>query len=265
MLTAGVVFVVLGVLIAQLLSSATLVTGLSNKKQEADAQGRHIFGRMALDFGKMLKRPDVKYHLQKQTGNDRLAFLAEVAGYYPSSATPGALSVVSYRMDEGAGDFKGLERFSQGLSWQQDSTGLAPAIFHREISALSPDAVSTARLDDYEEIGPGVLRFEYFYLLKNGTLSENPWDASAGHSAADGFQDVSAICVVLAVVDSAVIGRVTPGEMRTLAGKLEDFSPTMQSLGDLERSWQQTINSDSFSQKSGGSVRILSRCFPLNS
>jgi hypothetical protein len=265
LLTAAVVFMVLGLLIAQLLSSATLVTGLSNKKQEADAQARLIFGRLGLDLSKMPKRPDVKYYLEKQTGNDRLAFLSEVAGYYPSSAKPGSLSVVSYRVGEGT-DHRGLERLSQGLSWLQDATGLSPAVFHREIASLSPDAVGTAPSDDYEGIGPGVLRLEYFFLLKNGTLSETPWDAGAGHTEVDGFRDVAAICVVLAVVDPAVLSRVTPAEMKALADKLDDFNASsMTSLGALEQSWQQTVDGDGFTKKSGGAVRVLSRCFPLSS
>ena len=29
---------------------------------------------------------------------------------------------------------------------------------------------------DYETIGPGVFRLEYYYLLKNGRLTDIPWD-----------------------------------------------------------------------------------------
>lgn len=266
LLCAAVVFMVLGVIIAQLLSSATILTGMSNKKQEADAQGRLIFSRMALDFSRMLKRPDVKYYLQKQTGNDRMAFPGEVSGYYPSSGSPNTLSVVSYRMGEGAGDYEGLQRYSKGLAWATDGTGEIPAAFHREIVELSPDAVSSAPLDSYEEIGPGVIRLEYFFLLKDGTLSDKPWNAATGGTDVGGFRDVAAICVVMAVVDPVVIGRVTPAEVRALSAKLEDFSPsTMTSLGTLERSWQQSVDADPFVRKSGGAVRILARCFPLGS
>jgi len=264
LMTAAVVFMILGVLIAQLLSSATTLTGMSNKKQEADAQGRQIFSRLALDFSRMLKRADVKYSLQKQTGNDRLAFLGEVSGYYPSTATPGTLSVVSYRMGEGTGDYEGLQRYSKGLAWAVDGSGETPAAFHREISALCPDAVSSAPLDAYEEIGPGVIRFEYLYLLKDGTLSENPW--KAGGTDIEGLKDVAGICVVMAVIDPSVIGRVTPAEVRTLSAKLKDFNPaTMTSLGVLERDWQQTVDADPFVRKSGGAVRVLSRCFFIGS
>lgn len=268
LVTAAVVFIILGLIIAQLLSSATKVTGLSNKKQEADVQARLVFRRMGLDFAKMLKRDDVKYYLHREpgNGNDRIAFLSEVTGYYPSAANPGAISVVAYRVGESAMEFKGLERLSKGLSWIGDATGESPAIFHQDIGTIVPAAVGTAAAPEYEDIGPGVLRLEYFYVLKNGRLSENPWDVEQGHSTVEGFRDVEAICVVIAVVDPAVFSRVSPAEMRALAAKLPDFSATgMAVMGELERAWQMAVNQDSFSQKSGGTVRIHTRCFPLKS
>ena len=36
----------------------------------------------------------------------------------------------------------------------------------------TPPAVTT----DYEVIGPDVFRFEYYYLLKNGRVTDWPWD-----------------------------------------------------------------------------------------
>lgn len=266
LITAAVVFVILGLIIAQLLSSATKLTGLSNKKQEADVQARLVFSRMALDFAKMVRRPDVEYFLQRQPGNDRMAFLSEVTGYYPSAASPGALSVVAYRLGENTTEFKGLERLSKGLSWIGDATGESPAIFHQDIGMIAPAAVGTAAAPEYEEIGPGVFRLEYFYVLKNGRLSENPWDVDQGHSTVEGFRDVESICVAIAVVDPAVFSRVTPAEMRALAAKLPDFSAAdMPTMGELEKAWQAAVNQESFSQKSGGTVRIHTRCFPLKS
>jgi hypothetical protein len=266
LLTAAVVFVVLGVLIAQLLASATQLTGMSNKKQVADAQARMIFSRMALDFGKMLKRPDVEYHLHKPAGNDRLAFLSEVSGYYPAAADPGTVSVVSYRMGGSAGEFKGLERLGKGLAWMADASGQPPVIFHRELGAFCPEALSSAESSEYEDIGPGVIRLEYFYILKNGQLSEVPWDASAGHTEVAGFRDVSALCVVMAVIDPGVMSRMTDAEVLDLAAKLPDFSTSATPApGDLEKAWQEVVDADTFSQKSGGAVRIHARCFPLDS
>lgn len=265
LLVAAVVFLILAILIAQLISSATLITGLSNKKQSADAQARTILARMALDFGKMLKRSDVDYELTKQPGNDRMAFLAEVAGYYPPTASPSPLSVVAYRLTSTNSGFEGFQRYGKGLSWLTDASGEAAPVFHQKIATFSPEAVSSGASDEFEEIGPGVIRFETIYLLKNGKLSETPWDANAGHGTVDGLKDVAAIGVVLAVIDPTLIGRLTPDEIRALAAKLADFSSaSMPAMGDLERSWQQTADADGVTRKSGGAVRIHARYFPLN-
>jgi len=266
LLVATVVFLVLGVIVVQLLSSATQLTGMSSRKQEADVQARLVFGRMGLDFVSMLKRADVKYFLQTEPGNDRLAFLSEVAGYYPSAAAPGSVSVVAYRLVDTGGEFRGLERLSQGLSWQEDATGESPVVFHRDPGDLVPAAVATEANEAYEVVGPGVIRFEYFYVLKNGTLSANPWDAAAGHTEEAGLRDVAAICVVLAVVDPSGFVRITPAEIRGLAGKLPDFNPgSMPTLGDLEKQWQRVLDADEAVQKLGGGARVHSRCFPITS
>lgn len=264
LLTAGVVFMVLAVMLVQLLNSTTTIAGISNKKQAADAQTRLIFSRMALDFGKMLKRPDVEYFFLKKGGNDRLAFVSEVTGYYPSAAQPGALSVISYRMGTSTDSYRGLERASKGLSWLSDASGEPAPIFRRDISEFCPEAVSDVASSNYEELGPGVVRFEYFFVLKNGELSATPWDTSAGHTKVDGLRDVASICVVLAVVDQSIFSKVTPADVQALAAKFPDFSPVMVSPGDLERSWQQAADADDITIKSGAGVRIHSRCFPLN-
>lgn len=264
LLTAGVVFIILGVILVQLLNSTTTITGISNKKQAADAQTRMIFSRMALDFSKMLKRSDIEYFFLKQNGNDRLAFIGEVTGYYSASAQPGALSVVSYRMGNSPDSHQGLERFSRGLSWLSDASGEPAPVFRRAISEFCAEAISDAASSHYEELGPGVIRFEYFFILKSGALSAVPWDTGAGHIKEDGLRDVASICVVLAVVDPSIFSNVSPAEVHALTEKLKDFSPSMQNPGELETSWQQVTDKDVITQKAGTSVRVHSRCFPLD-
>jgi len=266
LLTAAVVFVIIGMIMAQLLASATSVTGTSNKKQEADVQARLVFGRMALDFSRMLKRADVEYFLKKNVGNDQIAFLSEVTGYYPSTASPGTVSVVAYRIRGGTAELKGLERMSAGLSWFSDGSGESPVAYHKDIASIYPEATGMNEYAQYEEIGQGVFRFEVFYLLKSGKLSEEPWDVGAGHTKTDGLRDVAAICVALAVIDPSVRTRVTTAEVRSLAATMNDFTPgTMSTMGDLDRQWQGAVNQSEVAKKIGGSVRILTRSFPIKS
>ena len=48
-------------------------------------------------------------------------------------------------------------------------------------------------------IGPQIFRFEYYYLLRNGSLSPSPWYTT---SKVGGMQDVAAIVADIAVIDS---------------------------------------------------------------
>ena len=66
---------------------------------------------------------------------------------------------------------------------------------------------------DYEMIGPGVFRFEYYYLLKNGRLTDGPWDRrdwptrqisnDSPIQPKIGLSQVEAIGVAIAVIDPA--------------------------------------------------------------
>ena len=41
---------------------------------------------------------------------------------------------------------------------------------------MNDNSARPAATTDYEVIGPGVFRFEYFYLFKNGRVTDWPWD-----------------------------------------------------------------------------------------
>jgi hypothetical protein len=105
-----------------------------------------------------------------------------------------------------------------------------------------------------EVIGPQVFRFEYYYLLTNGTLSDIPWD-TAVHSGVQGMRDVTAIVVVIAVVDpksKALLDTVDPtgAKLNRLNGAdgqpplLVDYdAANMTTPGQLRAQWQDTLNS----------------------
>src|ERR1041384_951057 len=233
LLVSIAVLIVLVLLVGRLFSSAATITASGNKRMTADAQLRPLFDRMAVDFSQMIKRSDVDYYLKSsanaEAGNDQLAFYSAVAGYYPSSGSQSPISVVGYRINSisGSTSFNKLERMSKGLVWNGVSTTDTPIVFlPLTISGTWPAATSSAAdpQGDYELIAPYVFRFEYYYLLKNGSFSVTPWNTSAGHSSVSGMQDVSAISVCIAAIDPKSRVLISDSQLTTLMGRLPDFA-----------------------------------------
>src|SRR5438046_2385972 len=94
------VLALLILLVSQLMNSATAVTRTGNKHIDTDTQARAVLDRMALDFGRMLKRTDIDYYVKApigyknpnshgnglklktgEQGNDSIAFFSQVPGY----------------------------------------------------------------------------------------------------------------------------------------------------------------------------------------
>src|SRR5450432_275609 len=80
----------------QLPNSATMTATASRKHMEADSQARLVFDRMALDFGRMLKRNDVDYIVKDSfntntamAGNNATFFYSEAPAYFVDSSSGG--------------------------------------------------------------------------------------------------------------------------------------------------------------------------------
>ena len=104
------------VLVARIMSSATLATSQSAKQMDSNSQVQAVFERMASDFAGIVKRQDVDYVFAKQNGNDTMYFFSEAAKYFDSSVSDSAkssVSLVGYRVNS---NFQ-LERLSRGLTW----------------------------------------------------------------------------------------------------------------------------------------------------
>jgi competence protein ComGC len=222
-------------------------------------------------------------------GSDQIAFFGQVPGYYPSSyGSP--ISLVAYRVNESDSSnaaYGKLERMAKGLLWNgvdnrttgQDLT--YPIIFWTgQIAgcngncpcpgtsgpwagpwsgAICNDDRSPSRDNDYEVIGPGVFRFEYYYLLKNGRVTDWPWDRfdfpdqfSISSPQQIGLSQVEAIAVSIAVIDPAgraLINAVSSERILDIAADLADFKSARgrgvggKKIGDLEAQWQGVVES----------------------
>ena len=102
-------------------------------------------------------------------------------------------------------------------------------------AAVNNDTTPKSQDPAYEVIGPQVFRFEYWYLLKNGNLTDVPWDTDARPTQTTidtpsgiGLTDVQAIAVAIAVIDptSRALSRATsthrPFRSRFRPGRLQD-------------------------------------------
>ncbi len=201
------VLVVLVLLFTQLLNSTASITTLGHKQMDADSQARQLLDRMAIDFAQLVKRSDVDFFGKSaasapkrnvlQPGNDQIAFYSGVPGYYPATGSQSPVSLVAYRVNSNpsSSSYNKMERLGKGLVWNAVSTTDVPAVFLpipvasalplAEIATPTPTVTpipgwpSMANLNapptpepNAELIGPQVFRFEYSYLLKDGSFSD---------------------------------------------------------------------------------------------
>jgi hypothetical protein len=242
-----------------------------------------------------------------QPGNDQIAFYSSVSGYLPPSNYKSPVSLVAYRVNSN----NKMERMGKSLIWNGAPTPIAtppvtptptgtpaPVVFTPTVfipvplasplplgdlpsptpnplpTPAWPEASSaTTSWFDSEVIGPQVFRFEYYYLLKNGSFSDIPWITSTHSSLSGpqgtGMQDVAAIVVDIAVIDpkSKVLLRdadiatfSTPGNANFLA----DYSSGMVP-GQLSAQWQNTVNGiTSFPRTALSGIRVYERFFYLS-
>ena len=262
---------VLVLLVSRLFSSAASVTTSGNKRMDMEGQLRPLFDRMAIDLAAIVKRPDVDYFLKSSTngqvGNDQMAFYCSVPGYYPSTGSPSPISLVAYRINSttGSSTFSKLERMAKGLVWTGVSSTDTPIVFlPLTINNAWPAATNSNTDADYELIAPYVFRFEYYYLLRNGNLSADPWDTLAGHNAVAGMQDVAAISIAIAAIDPKSRVLISDSQLASLSGQLTDFVASMKP-GELLNDWQQKLDGiTNMPRPAISAIRTYNRYFSLS-
>jgi hypothetical protein len=281
LLVAVSILVLLTLTVARLFDAASSATTRSNKHIEADAEARPVLDRLAIDIAQMVRRGEIDYYFKSPAapqvasglvpGNDQLAFFSQVAGYYPSTGSQSPVSLVAYRInsDSTSQAFNKMERLGKGLVWNGVSSTSAPIVFFPlQISSIWPASTNSAPdpQNDYEVVGPTIFRFEYYYLLRNGSFSTTPWDTSAGHSSINGLQDVAALIVVLASIDKRSIDLISNTQLSALAVNMPDYTTTMQP-GDLLAQWQSAVDANAVTPPipriAVSAIRLYQRYFYL--
>jgi len=260
LLVSMAVLTVIVFTVGQLFNSATNVTTAGNKRMDADADARPLMDRLSIDMGQMLKRTDLDYYVKDpaatQPGNDQISFFSAVPGYYPGTGSASPLSLVAYRV---SGQHQ-LERLGKGLVWTGVSASDMPVVFlPMTIASTWPAATNSTSDSDYEPIAKQVFRFEYHYLLRNGTLSATPWNPAAGSTGVAGFKDVAAISALVATIDQRSRVLLTSAQLSTLSDRLVDFSSSF-GPGELPTRWQAALDSTTdMPRTSIAAIRIYER------
>jgi prepilin-type N-terminal cleavage/methylation domain-containing protein len=253
-----------------------------------------------------------------QQGSDQIAFFSQVPGYYSASGGQSPISLVAYRVNQTATTspaWMRLERLAKGLvsngydpGNNPGTTGSYPIVFLPQTisgvgkpwaaainnSSTCGNNTTNSCDSNYEIIGPGVFRMEYYYILKNGQATDVPWDrtlrpnqTSLSSPVQIGLTDVEAIGVVIAVIDpegralmdtNAANGNAS---MLDLASDLADFATSpgrgvgnqTQYIGQVESSWETTVESwastgltsvpNNVPKAVASAIRIYSRTFDL--
>ena len=200
-----------------------------------------------------------------------MAFFSHVPGYYPSSWSSKvrflSLRIESTKALQQTLRTAGLNEWRRGCSGtvsttEQVRTRPIQLFLHRAclLAAMEETRVIRGRMEvrgrlrsittttmpagmtDYEVIGPGVFRFEYYYLLKNGRVTDWPWDwrdpqfqnpdqQTITTPRQIGLSQVESIAVAIAVIDppsraliqQAASANAAYGDILDIAADLPDF------------------------------------------
>jgi hypothetical protein len=244
-----------------------------------------------------------------QKGNDQIAFFSQTPGYNDSSSSwQSPVSLVAYRVNgnPNSASYLMLERMGKGLLWNGVSNSTNPSAIYPIVflpgqigpvgggattgpwagpwyAAVNNDNSAKSSDPDYQTIGPGVFRLEYYYLRKDGSIKDVPalsWDATQTASAnLNAFSDVESIVVAIAVIDPATRSMIPPTTLVNMLSDLADFKNAngngigAQKIGDLENNWNLAVQSAAstgktsdgspFPPAAASAIRVYNRYFDL--
>ena len=199
MMVSTMVLAILVIMVSQMMNLTTSAITLGRKRMDADSQACLIFDRLAQDLAKMHKNGNMDILPARGSGNAALYFFSQSSAFYngiTSSQNP--VSLVGYRINSSYQ----LERLGKGLQWGASSTASSPVFLTFSTTViLDPLSTITGRWcstvatssgtavpapasgssdPDFHVLGDQVFRFEYYYLLKDGTFSSTPVNYSNG-------------------------------------------------------------------------------------
>lgn len=186
-----------------------------------------------------------------QDGNDSMFFFSEAPAYSgtTTTSTRNSVALVGYRVTHNNQYFPNtpvLERLGKCLTWNDpppSGMSFTPPtsgpIVGGTFMSYYWNILQSGTDGDFHVLSDSVYRLEYCYLLKpyldrngktlpgTGVLSDTPYYTSKvlpGHDRINGFQDVSAIVVAIAILD--------PTSRKTLSAKASPMTTAISALKD---------------------------------
>ncbi|MBE7157092.1 MAG: hypothetical protein INR62_01430 [Rhodospirillales bacterium] len=202
-----VVLVALVLMTTQLISSATRATNRSGKLMDADSQARLVFDRLGADIARLDRLGGMDSIFAKADGgtdpSDKMFFFGKGPGFYGNSTSPftaqdnSGFSLVGYRVKANQSKMLQLERLGKTLTWtgSYNAASSAPGaplllsfrpgtfealdpstlgVAYQSVIGTSGKGYADGQDPDFHVLGDQVFRFEYCFLLSDGTMSNLP-------------------------------------------------------------------------------------------
>lgn len=262
LLVATVVLTLVVVMVAGMTNGTMQVTGQSQRRINADAGARQILDRLSSDFSEAVARPDLPMRLDKNTGNDGLAFLASAPGYEAGRG----ISILGYRATNSV-----LERGAEATSWDGSN---APALAFRSLTnAVTSTNYLAIKDDNYEVAASDVFRLEIAFLMGDGSIAVNAGTNIAGgtsfvaniDSSTKGVHSANTIRAV--IIGIAALDRTTRENLGTngMSDLMSRF-PDAANNEDILTTWNNYLSdtSTAWPPRVRESVRIYQRYVFLN-
>jgi len=185
-----------------------------------------------------------------------------------------------------------IQRLTKGIGWKDNGNSWPNLLFHKNLrenfdptkgyTLFSSNAADypgfvqgTTRDPNFQTVGDQIFRFEYMYLLKKRLLDDGtvlpqklsivPFHPISGVTGSvDGFKDVEAIVVAIAVLDSKSREQVNDFSL------LVDSLPDAVDNFDIESQWMAQLLAPSYDGVAGipervvPNIRVYQRYFYLN-
>ena len=270
LLVACSILALLVVLVAQMVGSASNVTGSSKKRLDADDEARLVFDRLGGDISGMVKRRDINPLFLSSNGNDAFYFYSQAPAYsaVDLASSNSQLALIGYSVTNSG---IGLIRFSMGQSWD--------SLVFSNVS--TNQATNTT---NFHVIAPDVFRMEYALLMKPGSVNNNGSTNGTNvflqaSNAGQAMKDVAGMIVAIALLDPssrkidsanaitnlAAVSYMPDASILTNASGMINGSPAN---GIPVDSWRTNAlkpqNISSIPLAARAQIRVYQRYFPIN-